>query len=109
MLKSNILNQSYSQFLGQFIMLNNTISRVNLPSTRLFGTDGIRGKVGEKELLNPGLAARVGFWTGQILQTLGNLSAPVILGQDSRNSSNALAMAISEGLAAAGVEVWNLG
>ncbi|MGD1918347.1 MAG: phosphoglucosamine mutase [Pleurocapsa sp.] len=90
-------------------MLNNTISRVNLPSTRLFGTDGIRGKVGEKELLNPGLAARVGFWTGQILQTLGNLSAPVILGQDSRNSSNALAMAISEGLAAAGVEVWNLG
>ena len=111
MLKSNLLNQvSYSQFLGQFTMLNSATTRVNLPSTRLFGTDGIRGKVGEKELLNPALAARVGFWTGQILQTLDNNNcAPVVLGQDSRNSSNALSMAISEGLAAAGVEVWNLG
>ena len=109
MLKANLFNQvSYSQFLGQFTMLDST-THVNLPSSRLFGTDGIRGKVGEKELLNPALAARVGFWTGQILQTLDNSSAPVILGQDSRNSSNALAMAISEGLAAAGIEVWNLG
>ena len=110
MLKANLFNRvSYSQFLGQFTMLDGASIRINLPSTRLFGTDGIRGKVGEKELLNPALAARVGFWTGQILQTLDNPSAPVILGQDSRNSSNALAMAISEGLAAAGVEVWNLG
>ena len=109
MLKYNLLNQSYSQFLGQFTMLNRAAKRVSLPASRLFGTDGIRGKVGEKELLNPALAARVGFWTGQILQTLDNPSAPVILGQDSRNSSNALAMAVSEGLAAAGVEVWNLG
>ncbi|WP_229642502.1 phosphoglucosamine mutase [Waterburya agarophytonicola] len=90
-------------------MLNTATSSITLPKTRLFGTDGIRGKVGEKEVLNTALAARVGFWTGQILQTLDNQSAPVILGQDSRNSSNALAMAISEGLAAAGVEVWNLG
>ena len=110
MLKANLFNRvSYSQFLGQFAMLNGTSTRIDLPSTRLFGTDGIRGKVGEQELLNPALAARVGFWTGQILQTLDNPSAPIILGQDSRNSSNALAMAISEGLAAAGVEVWNLG
>lgn len=110
MLKTNLLNQvSYSQFLGQFTMLNKTASRLNLPSSRLFGSDGIRGKVGEKELFNPMLAAKVGFWTGQILSTLNRKSAPIILGQDSRNSSNALAMAISEGLAAAGVEVWNLG
>ena len=109
MLKSNLLNQSYSQFLGQLTMLDSASNRLNLPSTRLFGTDGIRGKVGETELLNTALAARVGFWTGQILQRLDNQLAPVVLGQDSRNSSNALAMAISEGLAAAGVEVWNLG
>jgi phosphoglucosamine mutase len=110
MLKFNLLNQiSYSQFLGQLMMLNTTNNPVNLPPTHLFGTDGIRGKVGTKELLNPALAARVGFWTGQVLQKLDPQSAPIILGQDSRNSSNALAMAISEGLAAAGVEVWNLG
>lgn len=110
MLKINLPNQAfYSQFLGQFSILNNKKNHLNLPSIRLFGTDGIRGKVGEKELLNPALAAQVGFWTGQILQTLEGQSAPVILGQDSRNSSSSLALAISEGLAAAGVEVWNLG
>ena len=110
MSQSNFLNQiSYSQFLGQFTMLDTATSKVNLPSSRLFGTDGIRGKVGAKEVLNPGLAAKVGFWTGQILRALYERSAPVILGQDSRNSSDALAMAISEGLVAAGVEVWNLG
>lgn len=33
----------------------------------------------------------------------------MILGQDSRNSSDTLAMALAAGLTAAGVEVWNLG
>ena len=37
--------------------------RVNLPKTPLFGTDGIRGKVGD--LLTPSLAQQVGFWTGK--------------------------------------------
>jgi phosphoglucosamine mutase len=79
---------------------------IALPQTRLFGTDGIRGRVGD--LLNAPLAMQVGFWAGQILQShcKGNI---VILGQDSRNSSDMLAMALSAGLTAAGLEVWNLG
>ena len=110
MLKSSLLNKlSYSQFLGQLTVLNQATNATTLPATRLFGTDGIRGKTGTKELLNPGLVVKVGFWAGQILQTLNNQSAPVILGQDSRNSSNSLSIALSEGLVAAGVEVWNLG
>jgi phosphoglucosamine mutase len=37
-----------------------------LPKTPLFGTDGIRGRVGE--LLNADLALQVGFFAGQVLQ-----------------------------------------
>ena len=78
-----------------------------LPNTKLFGTDGIRGKVGE--LLNATLALQIGFWAGQVLCHNSPNQGPVILGQDSRNSSDMLAMALSAGLTAAGLEVWNLG
>ncbi len=110
MVKSNLLDKlSYSKFLGQLTVLNQVTNATILPKTRLFGTDGIRGKTGAGELLNPALALKIGFWAGQILQTLHSQSTPVILGQDSRNSSNSLSTALSEGLVAAGVEVWNLG
>jgi phosphoglucosamine mutase len=83
-------------------------TQLELPATALFGTDGIRGRVGD--LLNETLAWQVGFWTGQVLQrqTDNNLS-PVIVGQDSRNSSEMLATALSQGLVAAGLEVWHVG
>jgi phosphoglucosamine mutase len=78
---------------------------MNLPTTCLFGTDGIRGKVGE--LLSAPLAMEVGFWAGKVLQE--GRSGSVIVGQDSRNSSDMLASALAAGLTAGGVEVWNLG
>ncbi|MDP8965754.1 MAG: phosphoglucosamine mutase [Cyanobacteriota bacterium] len=78
-----------------------------LPTTPLFGTDGIRGRVGD--LLNADLALHVGFWAGQVLQASASTPGPVILGQDSRNSSDMLAMALTAGLTSAGLEVWNLG
>ncbi|XWK87713.1 MAG: phosphoglucosamine mutase [Phormidium sp.] len=84
---------------------------IALPSTALFGTDGIRGKVGD--LLTAELALQVGLHCGQVLrstfcdQQTGNKT--VIVGQDTRNSSNMLAMALSAGLTAAGLEVWDLG
>ncbi|HEY9906771.1 MAG TPA: phosphoglucosamine mutase [Thermosynechococcaceae cyanobacterium] len=74
---------------------------------RLFGTDGIRGKAGE--LLTAPLAMQVGFWAGQVLQQSATGQSPVIIGQDSRNSSSMLSLALSAGLTAAGLEVWNLG
>ncbi len=73
----------------------------------LFGTDGIRGPAGE--LLTPALALQIGFWAGQVLSQETNLDQPFILGQDSRNSSDMLTMALSAGLTAAGIEVWSLG
>lgn len=82
-------------------------SPLALPASRLFGTDGIRGRVGD--LLTAPLAMQIGFWAGQVLQNNANQSGIVVLGQDSRNSSDMLAMALSAGLTAAGIEVWNLG
>jgi phosphoglucosamine mutase len=78
-----------------------------LPTTPLFGTDGIRGRVGD--LLTADLAVQVGFFAGQVLQATASTPGPVILGQDSRNSSDMLVKALSTGLTSAGLEVWNLG
>ncbi|AKG22584.1 phosphoglucosamine mutase [Calothrix sp. 336/3] len=89
-------------FAGGFIS-----NSLVLPNNPLFGTDGIRGKVGE--LLSAPLALHIGFWTGIVLRTHASHSGPIILGQDSRNSSDMLAMALSAGLTAAGVDVWYLG
>ncbi|MBE9005585.1 phosphoglucosamine mutase [Fortiea sp. LEGE XX443] len=86
---------------------NLAFSLISLPTTPLFGTDGIRGKVGE--LLNAPLALQIGFWTGVVLRNHAGEARPIILGQDSRNSSDMLAMALSAGLTAAGIEVWYLG
>ena len=80
--------------------------KLNLPNARLFGTDGIRGCVGE--LLTAPLALQVGFSAGQVLQAQSGKGA-IVIGQDSRNSSDMLAAALSAGLMAAGLEVWNLG
>lgn len=82
-------------------------SGVGLPQSRLFGTDGIRGRVGD--ILTAPLALQLGFWAGQVLQADASTVGPVIIGQDSRNSSSMLAMALSAGLTAAGLEVWDLG
>jgi phosphoglucosamine mutase len=79
----------------------------SLPTTPLFGTDGIRGKAGE--LLNGYFALQLGICAGQILKDTINNPGAVIIGQDSRNSSDMLAMAISAGLISAGLEVWHLG
>jgi phosphoglucosamine mutase len=75
--------------------------------TPLFGTDGIRGKAGD--LLNSTLGLQVGYWGGKVLQEFTPHHKTVIIGQDSRNSSDMLAMALSTGLLSAGLEVWNVG
>ncbi|MGB2924447.1 MAG: phosphoglucosamine mutase [Limnothrix sp.] len=81
--------------------------RCDLPAGSLFGTDGIRGRAGD--LLTAPFALQVGYWAGQIFQETAERQAPVIIGQDSRNSSDMLAMAIAAGLTASGLEVWHVG
>ncbi|ASC72477.1 phosphoglucosamine mutase [Halomicronema hongdechloris C2206] len=80
---------------------------IGLPQSPLFGTDGIRGQVGE--LLTAPLALHIGYWAGQILCRRQAAAGPVLVGQDSRHSSHMLASALAAGLTAAGMEVWHLG
>lgn len=82
-------------------------SRLSLPETPLFGTDGIRGKAGE--LLTAPLATQIGFWAGQVMKAHAGVTGPIILGQDSRHSGFMLAAALTSGLTSAGIEVWNVG
>jgi phosphoglucosamine mutase len=90
------------QLLEKSRLNNNT-----LPKSRLFGTDGIRSKAGE--LLNANFALQLGYWVGTVLQEQNKGNGVVVIGQDSRNSSDMLATAMSSGLTAAGLEVWHLG
>jgi phosphoglucosamine mutase len=92
---------------SNLIMTGSGWGGLSLPESRLFGTDGIRGRAGD--LLTAPLALQIGFWAGHILRSQSNGDGPVIIGQDSRNSGSMLSMALSAGLNAAGVDVWNLG
>lgn len=82
-------------------------SPLDLPSCRLFGTDGIRGCA--QDILTPALAAQVGYCAGQVLSEVAGKKSPVVVGQDSRTSSDYLAIALAAGLTASGLEVWHLG
>ena len=73
------------------------------PPTPVFGTDGIRGRVGVE--LTPSLALQLGYSCGHVLDP----GPPVLLGRDSRKSSPMLVAALQAGLLAAGREVWDLG
>ncbi|MEA5552371.1 phosphoglucosamine mutase [Anabaena cylindrica UHCC 0172] len=100
-------SNSKSEGLRTEVESSCALNLIPLPASPLFGTDGIRGKIGE--LLNAPLALQVGFWAGIVLHNHASEVGPVIVGQDSRNSSDMLAMALSAGLTAAGLEVWYLG
>jgi phosphoglucosamine mutase len=51
----------------------------------------------------------IGYWAGQILQSEGLGQKPVVVGQDSRTSGPMLATALTAGLTAAGLDVWQVG
>ncbi|ERN41084.1 phosphoglucosamine mutase [Rubidibacter lacunae KORDI 51-2] len=88
-------------------MATTTWGTVALPDGSLFGTDGIRGSAGE--LLSAPLALAIGFWAGQTFRAAAGTAGAVVVGQDSRNSSDMLAMSLAAGLTSAGLEVWNVG
>nr|WP_270049381.1 phosphoglucosamine mutase [Ignatzschineria rhizosphaerae] len=69
---------------------------------KYFGTDGIRGKVGDFPL-TPEFALKLGFAAGKVLATTPN--ATVLIGKDTRQSGDMLESALSAGLTYAGVNV----
>jgi phosphoglucosamine mutase len=73
---------------------------------KYFGTDGIRGKVGEN-LINPEFVMKLGWAAGKVLA--GNGTNKVIIGKDTRISGYMLESALESGLSAAGINIGLLG
>ena len=77
-------------------------------TTRLFGTDGIRGKANEYPI-TPEIALRTGQAISRVLKSNGANHNRVIIGKDTRISGYMLESALESGLNSAGVDVVLLG
>ncbi|MGB1799809.1 MAG: phosphoglucosamine mutase [Gammaproteobacteria bacterium] len=75
-------------------------------SRKYFGTDGIRGSVGEGAI-NPEFVMKLGWAAGRVLAKKGN--GPVLVGKDTRISGYMFESALEAGLSAAGVDIRLLG
>ena len=73
----------------------------------LFGTDGVRGKVGEQPI-TPETILKLGWAAGRVFSKSGN-SDTVLIGKDTRVSGYMLESALESGFSAAGVHVSLLG
>ncbi|MDR0234030.1 MAG: phosphoglucosamine mutase [Zoogloeaceae bacterium] len=77
-------------------------------SRKYFGTDGVRGKVGEYPI-TPDFALKLGYAAGKILVEVSNLPKgerpTVLIGKDTRISGYLLEAALEAGFSAAGVDV----
>ena len=73
---------------------------------KYFGTDGIRGRVGEAPI-TPDFVMKLGYAAGKVLAQAESASArpTVLIGKDTRISGYMLEAALQAGLAAAGVDV----
>lgn len=73
---------------------------------KYFGTDGIRGKVGESPI-TPEFVLKLGWAAGKVLATHG--SRRILIGKDTRISGYMLESALEAGLAAAGLSASFIG
>jgi phosphoglucosamine mutase len=73
---------------------------------KYFGTDGIRGKVGEHPV-TPEFIMKLGWAVGKVLSNEGH--GKVIIGKDTRISGYMFESALEAGLSAAGVDILLLG
>ena len=79
---------------------------------RYFGTDGVRGRVGESPI-TPELVMKLGFAAGKVLAAADGHARGdrpgVLIGKDTRISGYLLEAALEAGLSAAGVDVYLCG
>ena len=73
---------------------------------KYFGTDGIRGKVGEHPI-TPEFMLKLGWAVGRVLAKEGE--GKVLIGKDTRISGYMFESALEAGLSAAGVDIHLLG
>lgn len=77
-----------------------------MASRRFFGTDGIRGKVGESAI-NPEFVTKLGWAAGKVLAGQG--TNKILIGKDTRISGYMLESALEAGFSAAGIDIGLLG
>jgi phosphoglucosamine mutase len=77
-----------------------------MSARQYFGTDGIRGKVGEN-VINPEFVIKLGWAAGKVLA--GSGTNKVLIGKDTRISGYMLESALEAGLSAAGINIGLLG
>jgi phosphoglucosamine mutase len=78
-------------------------------SRKYFGTDGIRGRVGDAPI-TPDFVLRLGYAAGVVLAAHADKSKPaVLIGKDTRVSGYMLESALEAGFAAAGCDVFMVG
>lgn len=77
-------------------------------SKRYFGTDGIRGCMGE-EPITPETVLKLGWAAGRVLGKGVTEHAKILIGKDTRVSGYLLESALEAGLSAAGVDIRLLG
>lgn len=78
---------------------------------KYFGTDGIRGRVGEG-VITPEFVMKLGWAVGRVLASgdgNGNGKGKVVIGKDTRTSGYMFESALEAGLSAAGIDVLLLG
>ncbi|MGK7297087.1 MAG: phosphoglucosamine mutase [Candidatus Wenzhouxiangella sp. M2_3B_020] len=77
-------------------------------SFRYFGTDGIRGRVGEGPITAE-FTLRLGWAAGRVLSERSETRPRVVIGKDTRISGYLFESALEAGLSAAGVDILLLG
>ncbi len=75
-------------------------------SRKYFGTDGIRGRVGDAPI-TPDFVMRLGFAAGKVFASQGKRR--ILIGKDTRISGYMFESALEAGLSAAGVDIGLLG
>jgi len=80
-------------------------------SRKYFGTDGVRGRVGEHPI-TPQFVMHLGYAAGKVLANMGDTPGErtgVLIGKDTRISGYMLESALEAGLIAAGIDVYLAG
>ena len=82
---------------------------MKVPKRKLFGTDGIRGIANEFPL-TPEMVQKIGIATGHYLKAkFPEKRHAVIVGKDTRNSSDMIASSLIGGLTSVGIDVIDVG
>ncbi|MEM7540193.1 MAG: phosphoglucosamine mutase [Pseudomonadota bacterium] len=81
---------------------------MSAPQRKFFGTDGIRGRVGEHPI-TPDFVMKLGWAAGRVLGRNSQDLTKVLIGKDTRVSGYMFESALEAGLAAAGIDIHLLG